>query len=195
MKSITLCLLLACCLSVYAQDSPGLRLHLQGYNILTPGFELAWEYPLLSRTKTTKKNKTRQYQILAAPVFETYFQKGNHTGLSVDGEVLLRLTAGKGHAFQVQSSVGLLRTFLHGTVYELDDNNNFVERKLAGNLHTQWKAGFAYGYDFSVQKEKPFSIQLRVGARRANMPASPVVPSVSLGATWYYSNHNERMRE
>ncbi len=186
MKTILPALFLMLCLTLQAQNIPSWRLHLQGYNVLHSGLELAWEYPILHKVKTNKKDKDRIYQLLLAPTFDFYHQKDNHTGLSLNGEVILKTIGSKGMEFQLYGGAGGIQTILAGEVYEMDSNGDFSSSKLKGNLHRHWKVGFGFGYNLFTTKEKPYAVSFRAGIRQLNLPASPITPSLGIGVNYYF---------
>ena len=167
-----------------AQNEPSWRIHYQGYNLVFPGLEVAWEYPLL--TKSFGDNG-RKLQAVVAPTTEFYYHAGNHTGFSLNGDLSLKYTTSKGFEYLLFGSVGALEAVLAGEVYELGDNGEFTSSKLKGNLYSQWKAGFGIGKSIP---NKPFVVNLRAGVRQARFPAPELTPNVSLGVNWLINQKN-----
>ncbi len=171
--------------NLFAQKQHSFRLHLQGYNLVNPGIELAYEMPLITATKTNKKTKNRHYQIAVSPVFEFYHQRINHSGLSLGADLILRTISHKGFEIMAFGNTSLLQTILAGEIYELDDNNQFTSGRLKGNRHFQWKTGIGFGYNAMKTKQKPYAVNMRLGIRQQNMPASPIVGTISIGMNYF----------
>ncbi len=168
-----------------AQENSSLRLHIQGYNFVFPGLEVAWEYPLWSKKISSKKEKTSTFLVTVAPVAEVYFYRGNHTGLGINGDLSVKYRFNNGFELQAYGGMGLLNAILAGEVYELDDNGEFTSSKLKGNRYFQWKTGFGFGKHLTTKNGKALSINLRAGIREARLPAGPIIPNVTLGANYF----------
>ncbi|HEY3390784.1 MAG TPA: hypothetical protein VGK38_14495 [Prolixibacteraceae bacterium] len=54
--------------------------------------------------------------------------------------------------------IGLSRTFLGGTTYQVDDKGNVSVERFAGYYYALVSVGGGIGYDFSKTKQKPFLI-------------------------------------
>ena len=191
MKTLLSCLLLCAFIQLNAQESSSLRLHLQGYNLVFPGLEVAWEYPIFAKKFTNKKEKTSTLQAIIAPVAEVYFYRGNHTGIAINGDLSLKYQLNNGLEFQAYGGIGLLNAILAGEVYELGDNGEFTSSKLKGNRYVQWKTGFGFGKHLTTKNGKPISINLRAGIREARLPAGPIIPSITIGVNYFLNKKEE----
>ena len=70
----------------------------------------------------------------------------------------MRRTKSNGFLTEFSPEVGLSRTFLGGTTYQVDDNGNVSIKKYAGYYYALVSVGGGIGYDFSITKRKPFSV-------------------------------------
>lgn len=70
----------------------------------------------------------------------------------------MRRTKSKGFFTEFSPEVGLSRTFLGGTTYQVDDSGNVTRKKFAGYYYALVSIGGGIGYDFSKTKRKPFLI-------------------------------------
>ena len=183
MRKVIIFLLVFVAGQLVAQESPSLRFHIQGYNYVFPGFEVAYEQPLLTKNFG---ESNRKVQLIAAPSVDFYQYKGNHTGISLNGELNLKYADARGIEFLLFGGYGLLESILSGDVYELDENGEFTSSKLKANLYSQWKSGIGIG---KRMNDKPFGVNLRLGVRYAALPAAVIVPNLSIGVNWYFKNN------
>ena len=70
----------------------------------------------------------------------------------------MRRTKSNGFLTEFSPEVGLSRTFLGGTTYQVDNNGNVSIEKYAGYYYALVSVGGGIGYDFSKTKQKPFLI-------------------------------------
>lgn len=182
MRIIIFCLLIGFLPQLDAQENASWRFHLQGYNFVFPGVEVAYEYPVYTKYFGESGQKL---QAVIAPVADIYFYRGNHTGIGLNGDLSLKYTTAKGFEYQVFGGYGIVEAVLAGEVYEANGSGGFESSSFRGNLYPQWKAGVGFGKKLA---EKPLSINLRIGVREARLPAAFIVPNLSVGVNWYFKN-------
>ncbi|MFK7926516.1 MAG: hypothetical protein AB8H47_31495 [Bacteroidia bacterium] len=180
MRSIIFCLFIVAITSLSAQENASWRFHLQGYNFVFPGVELAYEYPFYTKTLGESGQKL---QAVIAPVVDVYAYRGNHTGISLSGDLSLKYSTAKGFEYQIFGAYGILEAVLAGDVFEANGSGGFESSSLKGNLYPQWKAGVGFGKKLA---DKPISINLRIGVREARLPAAYIVPNASVGINWFF---------
>ena len=187
MKSITvLFFTIMLCFQMNAQTASSWRFDLQGYNLVFPSLQVAKEFPLLS--VNTHENKSNLLELRVAPTAEIYFYKGNHTGISLNGELNLRYRLNNDFEFGLYGSVGALEAILAGEVFEQNPDGTFTSSSNKGNLYSQWNTGFSIGKSLQNSNNQPFSISVRAGARRDGSPAAEITPNIGLSLNWYTSN-------
>lgn len=168
--------------NAYAQETRSFRTHLQAYNYVFPGIELAYEMPVI--TQANKKDNQKGFQLNLAPVFDLYFYRGNHTGLSLIAEMNIKYFGKKGYTYQVFGGYGGVYEILSGEVYEMNESGAFTSSKLKGNLYSQYKFGFGFGKFVYLKSGKKAHISLRGGIREARTPGGFLVPNFSAGINW-----------
>jgi len=182
MRTILLCLFLGVLPQLDAQESASWRFHLQGYNLVFPGLEVAYEYPVYTHSFGESGQKL---QVVLAPVADIYFYRGNHTGIGLNGDLSLKYTTSNGFEMQAFGGYGILGAVLAGEVYEPNGSGGFESSSFKGNLYPQWKAGVGFGKKLA---DKPLSINFRICVREAKLPAATLTPNLSLGINWYLNN-------
>ena len=180
--SLTLILSLVLITNTNAQDQPALRLNLQGYNVIFPGVEIAYQHPIFKRT--LNQSKQNKFILNLAPVFDFYHYKGNHTGIGLTGEMNLQIISKKGFISELYGGYGLLGSILSGEVYELNDQDRFESNNLKGNVYTNWKVGFGFAKRCSFKSGKILYLNFRAGIRHAKTPGAFVTPIFNLGVNF-----------
>lgn len=175
--------------NVKGQDSASLRVHLQGYNLVFPGVEIAYQYPILKGSFNEDKPNTLILNL--APVIDFYAYKGNHFGVGLTGELNIQQLFSKGMIFEIYGGYGILDAILSGTTYELNEVGEFETRKNKGNLYLNWKAGLGLSKIVALKSGKTICFNLRAGVRQAKTPGAFSVPNISMGANFLLSKTKE----
>jgi len=173
------------------QDHSTLRFHVQGYNLVFPGIEIAFQQPILKSTLNVEKQN--KFIINAAQVLDFYVQKRNHSGIGFMEELNLQFQDSQGFIFETYGGFGMLISILSGDVYELNDNGKFESNKLKGNVYTTWKAGLAIAKVHQLSSGRITSYQLRTGIRYAKTPGALIVPNISFGVN-YSLNKTKKLK-
>lgn len=166
------------------QDSPSLRLHLQGYNVVFPGIEVAYQYPIYRHT--FNEEKQNELVVNIAPVIDVYQYKGNHTGIGLMGELNLQYIFPKGYLVETYGGFGMLEAILSGKVYELNDSGEFEESRFKGNLYSNWKTGFGFGKFIHLKSGNKMLLNLKGGIRRVRTPGAWIAASTSIGVHFLF---------
>lgn len=169
--------------TISSQDDSSLRLHFQGYNLIFPGIELAYQYPILNHSFGEKKPK--QFIVHASPVLDFYRQIDNHSGLGLSAELNSQLLFQNQFTLEAYGGLGFQQAILAGTVYEIDETGNFVENKLKANTYLIWKAGIGIGKIIHRKNGNPMLLSLRTGVRKNSSPGRTITPNMSIGLNLY----------
>jgi hypothetical protein len=84
-----------------------------------------------------------------------------HDNLYLTAEWVKRRTKSSGFISEFSYGPGLSRTFNGGTTYTVNDNGNISVLKLAGFYYALLTIGWGCGYDFSVNRQQPFSVLVK----------------------------------
>ncbi len=183
MKNIlTVIVLLLLSYNGKAQEKSALRLHLQGYNLVFPGAEIAYQFPIVKRT--INEEKQNKFLVNVAPVTDFYVQKKNHTGFGLMGEGSFQYQTSKRFIYEIYGGMGMLAAILSGDVYELNSQGEFEKNNLQGNIYQSWKAGFGISKLVSPESDRLIAYHFRIGVRHAKMPGAFIVPNMSLGVNY-----------
>ena len=121
-----------------------------------PGFKAGINIPLAGRHQPGKRHSL----LLGGGNIGTYYHKGNHTGLFVEGELGYRFVTKGGFKLETFLSAGYHRSFIDGPVYSVDPSNNVTRQTLSGQntLLASWLIGL--GKEF---KNSPMGWHIRPG--------------------------------
>jgi hypothetical protein len=86
-----------------------------------------------------------------------YHHPDFHDNLYLTSEWVMRRTRFTGFISEFSAGPGFSRTFIGGTTYKVDNNGNISVIKLAGYYYAMITVGGGFGYDFSMEKQLPFS--------------------------------------
>jgi hypothetical protein len=131
-------------------------------SIIYPGFKLGIERPYKVIQKEKKGglkliNKERAFTLNLG----FYHHETFHDNLFLLGEWQFRRQKSSGWFREFAPGVGVSKTFLGGTTYNVDEKNNVNINKSAGYTYAIFSVATGFGYDFSVKKEKPFKIYVK----------------------------------
>ncbi len=130
-------------------------------SLIYPGISAGVEFPIgLPKEQEVGKQSHHKSVIKDKYIdgnLNWYHHPGFHDNLYLTAEWVMRRTRIKGFFSEFSSGAGYSRTFLGGTTYKVDDNGNVSVLKLAGYNYALITIGGAFGYDFSVKKQLPFS--------------------------------------
>jgi hypothetical protein len=131
-------------------------------SLIYPGFRLGMELPVKTVyvTKTTKSDKEKKFtkdRFITTNV-SWYHHPSFHDNLYLTSGWTMRRTKPKGFFTEFSPEIGLSRTFLGGTTYEVNDSGNIKIKKLAGYYYALISVGGGIGYDFEKTKHKPVMV-------------------------------------
>jgi|GEM_PF-2868556 len=182
---LTILLIFLFSLSGKAQKNSSLRLHMQGYNLVFPGVEIAYQYPIINHIISEEKQNKFVAQL--SPVVDFYVQKNNHTGIGLMGELSLQYQSSQRINFEIYGGFGILAGILAGEIYEQNAQGDFEKSNFKGNIYQSWKAGLGISKSVLSKKGRMLSYHLRLGARYAKTPGAITVSNVSFGIIYTLS--------
>lgn len=131
-------------------------------SLIYPGARFGLELPVntIYISKITKSGKTKDFtkDRFVTANLSWYHHPAFHDNVYFSGGWTMRRTKSNGFLTEFSPEVGLSRTFLGGTTYQVDDNGNVSIKKCAGYYCALVSVGGGIGYDFSKTKWQPFSI-------------------------------------
>jgi hypothetical protein len=124
-----------------------------------PGIAIGVDLPISKKEyyKNEKLKKTKE-QFLTSNL-SYYYHKTFHSNFLLSVGYLYRRTNSHNWFFDVEPQIGLSRTILGGTTYEVDNNGNVSQNKFAGYWYFNSQLAFSIGKDFSKQA-KPIPLKL-----------------------------------
>jgi len=131
-------------------------------SLIYPGARLGIEFPV-NTIYFTKINRSGKEKDFTKDRFVTanlswYHHPAFHDNVYVSAGWTMRRTKSHGFLTEFSPEIGLSRTFLGGTTYQVDDNGNVTIKSVAGYYYALVSVGGGIGYDFSKTKQKPFLI-------------------------------------
>ena len=131
-------------------------------SLIYPGTRFGVEFPVktISINKISKSGKEKDFvkDRFLTTNLSWYHHPAFHDNVYLTAGFTMRRTKANGFLTEFSPEVGLSRTFLGSTTYEVDDNGNVSIEKLAGYYYALVSVGGGIGYDFSITKQKPFLI-------------------------------------
>ena len=131
-------------------------------SVIYPGARLGIEFPVktIYLTKINRSGKERDFvkDRFITTNLSWYHHPAFHDNLYFTVGWTMRRTKAKGFFTEFSPEVGLSRTFLGGTTYQVDNSGNVTRKKLAGYYYALVSVGGGIGYDYSKTKQKPFLI-------------------------------------
>ena len=131
-------------------------------SLIYPGARLGVEFPVntIYISKIRKSGKTKDFtkDRFVTANLSWYHHPAFHDNVYLSAGWTMRRTKSNGFLTEFSPEVGLSRTFLGGTTYQVDDNGNVSIKKYAGYYYALVSVGGGIGYDFSITKRKPLAI-------------------------------------
>lgn len=129
--------------------------------VIYPGARFGFELPV--RSIEIRKNKAKRIKVVVKERFITaqlgwYHHASFHDNLYLTVGWTMRRIKPKGFFCQFSPEIGYSRTFLGGTTYAVDENNDAHIKKWAGYNYLLLSLGAGLGYDFEKTKNKPFAL-------------------------------------
>jgi hypothetical protein len=160
--------ILYCTLSLAQTDSindtSACRFNLKlAYNssLIYPGSSVGIEIPLqhlnMKLLKKQKPFRSFKKERFISGNLNWYHHPDFHDNLYLTSEWVMRRTRFTGFISEFSAGPGFSRTFIGGTTYKVDNNGNISVIKLAGYYYAMITVGGGFGYDFSMEKQLPFS--------------------------------------
>lgn len=163
--------------SAHCQDSnPALRVGYQGLWVFHPGVSATLEWQLWSAGK---------YALKAGPRAGVWVHRGNHTGISAGGELLLSRTGRKGFEMQAIGSASGLLTVLANENYTYT-GTGFEKNKVA-RLSFMAGGGLLAGYNYHHTGKRPFAWHAGLMLLQPRQATSVLTPFLCLSYTRYFS--------
>jgi hypothetical protein len=127
-----------------------------------PGLNITFENSL-KKTYLTKKNSKIVEKTLYNPInLGWYNHKGYNSALILSSGIGLRKTRQSGFITGIQVDLGLMRTFIHGTTYNVEENGE-VSTVAGGYFYGNIAFSLEAGWDFSkANEELPLSTFVRL---------------------------------
>jgi hypothetical protein len=135
-----------------------------GYNssLIYPGAVIGMESPMKITYLNRKSADGEAKQIIHSQFLTSdlswYHHPGFHDNVYLTIGWTWRRIGPKGWFWDFSPKAGLSRTFLGGTTYKIDEKGNVSVEKLAGYNYALVSPGGGAGYDFAIQKGKPFQL-------------------------------------
>jgi len=154
----------------FSQDVDSVRIEKKSSNLtlsyisslIYPGSRFGVEFPVntIYITKTGKSGKEKDFtkDRFVTTNMSWYHHPAFHDNIYFSAGWTMRRTKQRGFLTEFSPEVGVSRTFLGGTTYQVDNNGNVSIKKCAGYYYALVSVGGGIGYDFSKTKQKPFLI-------------------------------------
>lgn len=131
-------------------------------SLIYPGTRLGIEFPVktINITKTRKSGKENDFtkDRFVTTNLSWYHHPAFHDNIYLSAGWTMRRTKLNGLFTEFSPEVGLSRTLLGGTTYQVDHTGNVSIKKWAGYYYALVSIGGGIGYDFSKTKQKPVSV-------------------------------------
>lgn len=130
-------------------------------SLIYPGARFGFEFPI--RSIKIIKEKSNGEKVVIKDRFITtqlgwYHHPSFHDNFYLTAGWTMRRIQARGFYTQFSPEIGYSRTFLGGTTYTVDDNDETHIKKLAGYNYLLLSLGVGLGYDFEKIRNKPFAI-------------------------------------
>lgn len=135
-------------------------------SLIYPGVSTGIEFPLQNSKwqgsgKQTLHKSVSKNRLIAADL-NWYHHPAFHDNIYLSVEWIMRRIKSGGFVSEFSAGSGYSRTFLAGTTYRVNDNGSISIVKLAGYSYALITVGGGFGYDFSVNKQLPFSTLAKI---------------------------------
>jgi len=129
-------------------------------SLIYPGARLGLEFPFKTTTVTIIKKQGKEKHFKKAWIITAnmgwYHHPSYHDNLYYTVGWTARRTKSTGFLTEFSPEMGLSRTYLGGTSYQVDNNGNVSIEKRAGYYYAFVSVGGGIGYDFCNTKLKSF---------------------------------------
>jgi hypothetical protein len=131
-------------------------------SVIYPGFKLGVECPYRHIEKTKRSGKVIQKDRFLSYNLGFYHHTTFHDNLYVLVERTRRRTAPSGFFMETSPGIGISRTFLGGTTYNVSDAGEVTKKNAAGYTYAMLSFAAGIGYDFSKKSDsRPFAMYLK----------------------------------
>lgn len=131
-------------------------------SLIYPGARFGVEFPVntiyISKIRKSGKTKDFSKDRFVTANLSWYHHPAFHDNVYLLAGWTMRRTKSHGFLTEFSPEIGLSRTFLGGTTYQVDDKGIVTIKRAAGYYYALVSAGGGVGYDFSKTKQKPFLI-------------------------------------
>jgi hypothetical protein len=167
MQKTILIMVLGMLLSI-AGFSQNIKLAYNG-SLLYTGAKAGYEIPYRSidvkKEKRSGKVKSFTRESLVSANLGYYHHPGFHDNLYLTLGWSKRRISEKGFFVEFSPEIGISRTFLGGTTYKFDDEDQISVASSSGYFYPLLSLGGGCGYDFSKRdKQKPFMTYFKLNA-------------------------------
>ena len=128
-------------------------------SLIYPGARLGVEFPVQTSNLTKSKHGDEKNSVndwFITGNVSWYHHPAFHDNVYFTAGWLMRRTKPKGFFMEFSPELGISRTYLGGTTYQVDTNGNVTIKKHAGYYYAFVSIGGGVGYDFSKTKLKTF---------------------------------------
>lgn len=165
-KILGLLLIIPICSNAQADYKSSWQMGYYGDVIFHPGVKIGYEYALKNWTKTSikKKGEVLKYKTFNTGIdFMYYWHPKHHHGLIVSPALSYRRIKENGRFFQIKLNLGLHRSLVDGTTYQVEKDGTVSKLGLAGQntIYNSFSVGF--GKDLSIKKEVPIRYYFDMG--------------------------------
>ncbi|MBP7509418.1 MAG: hypothetical protein KA807_16520 [Prolixibacteraceae bacterium] len=140
-----------------------------GYNFdfINPGFTAGYEhlYKIKNNERKLKSGKIRssKWESIISGNIGFYHHTGFHDNIYVTFGWAKRRVSAKGFYFDFSPEIGLSRTFVAGTTYNIENPDNIEIKSSSGYFYPLLGLGFGIGHDFSARnKNIPIMASLNI---------------------------------
>ena len=156
--------------AAFAQTSPPVELVPQSASLvlasnsslLYPGLKVGLELPLrtvgITRPRKTGAPKVFTRDLLLTTSANWYHHPTFHDNTYLTVGLLNRRTTARGFFRETSAEIGVSRTFLGGTTYQVTDEGRVSVEKAAGHHYAVATVGAGFGYDFGQTGTLPLAL-------------------------------------
>jgi hypothetical protein len=135
-------------------------------SLIYPGISTGIEFPVHCEIVQVSQNHNitnyfKKERCISGNI-NWYHHPDFHDNVYITAEWVMRRTKYTGFISEFSAGPGFSRTFLGGTTYKVDENDNISKVTLAGYNYALIIVSGGIGYDFSVKKQKPFSTVVKM---------------------------------
>jgi hypothetical protein len=134
-------------------------------SIIYPGAKIALEFPtaayVITKSKRHGVKSYRKEKSITASM-GMYYHADFHTNVFLLAERQWRRIRPSGWFIEFAPGIGISRTFLGGTTYQVSDAGVVSKKPLAGYTYAMISISSGIGYDFKKLWNKPFRVYSRV---------------------------------